>query len=166
MILLLVQLPLYYFPAYFIFFSALLVTIRSDFETLLISRFATLFLIPLGIGFAFFNLLPINVLESVTAACIGYVFLYAIAKTFYYVTGKQGIGEGDFELLAFIGSFTGFLGLWATLLVSSIMGTFFGLLYMLVTGSDRSLKIPYGPFLAFGAIIFVLWQQAFVQLIY
>lgn len=163
MLLLLTQVPVHYFPAYFIFFSALVVTIRSDFETMLISRFVTLFLIPVGIAAAYFNLLPINVIESAIAASAGYAFLYAIATAFSYFTGKQGIGHGDFELLAFIGSFTGLIGLWATLLVSSVLGTLFGLMYIVLTGSDRSLKIPYGPFLAIGAIVFVLWQQTFMS---
>lgn len=85
---------------------------------------------------------------------------------FYLIKGKHGIGQGDLDLLAFIGSFTGLLGLWATVLIGSISGSIIGLVYLVVTGkSGSSARIPFGPFLSFGAIIFVLFQDFFMAML-
>lgn len=150
---------LHYFPAYFIFFSALIVTIRSDIQSMLISRFVTLFLIPLGIIFSFFGFLPISGSESIFGALSSFLFLYGLARTFYLLTGKEGMGEGDFELLAFIGAFVGFFGSLIILFCASIIGSFFGLVYILIAHAHRSAKIPFGPFLALAAIAYVFFQD-------
>ncbi len=157
--------PTQYIPAYFIFFSALIITIRTDIETLLISRFVSLFLIPLGIAFSFFQLLPISVLQSIASTFIGYFFLYLFSKLFQWFTEKEGMGSGDFELLAFIGSFTGITGCWISLVVGSILGSLFGLLQLLLGKVNRTTKIPFGPFLAISAIIFVLFQKTILKLL-
>lgn len=72
--LLFVRVPAYYLPTYFIFFSALIVTIRSDLETMLISRFVTMFLVPIGVFASFIGLLPISLIESVLGFFLGYGF--------------------------------------------------------------------------------------------
>lgn len=115
MVALLEKAPLSYFFAYFIFFSALIVTIRSDLETMLISRFVTLFLIPLGFIASATNCLPISLMQSVVGAVGGYAILFGFAFFFFKITNKEGIGQGDVELLALIGSFTGFMGSWVSL---------------------------------------------------
>jgi len=154
--LLYVYVPTHYFFAYFIFFSALIVTIRTDIETMLISRFVTLFLIPFGFLLTIFNLLPINLTESVIGTITGYLFLLIISTLFEKITGKTGIGQGDLDLLAFIGAFTGIAGCWASLTIGSIFGSLFGIIYLFLLNYPRDTKIPFGPFLAFGAISFVL----------
>lgn len=151
--------PFHYFPAYFLFFSALIVTIRSDMETMLISRYVTLFLVPLGLLFSLVGLLPISLLDSITGAFLGYFFLWAMARGFYRLTHKHGIGQGDLELLSFIGSFLGVLGCWASLLLGAVIGSLVGVGYIAVTRSSHSVKIPFGPFLALGAISYVLFQD-------
>jgi len=157
--------PIQYFPAYFIFFSALIITFRTDVEFMLISRFTTLFLIPLGFLFSATGLLPINFLNSLFGVIIGYGFLHLISRVFYYLTGKQGIGQGDLELLAFIGSFLGVTGCWISLFLGSIIGSIFGLLYIAITKQKRSVKMPFGHFLAIGAILFVLFEKYLIHLV-
>lgn len=154
----------HYFISYFIFFSALLITIRTDLEFMLISRFVTIFLIPLGFLLSTAHLLPITLYESIVGAFIGYSFLLSIRFFFHLVTGKEGMGQGDLDLLAFIGSFTGIIGCWISLLIGSCVGSFFGLGYQLFFQPKEQAKIPFGPFLAGGAIIFVLLQESFLQL--
>lgn len=154
-----------FIPAYFLFFSALIVTIRTDLETLLISRIVTLFLIPLGILASFLYVLPLYPLESVLGSILGYGFLWATAKIFFLVTGKEGMGQGDLELLAFIGAFIGPLGVWATLLISTITGSIIGITYMRLMRKSHSIKIPFGPFLALGAMLYVLFEPFFVFLL-
>lgn len=153
--------PITYFPAYFIFFSALLVSFRSDIETMLISQWVTVFILPLGPLFALAKLLPITLLESVAGAVLGYLFLWLVAKIFTLLTHKEGMGAGDFELLAFIGAFLGVVGCWLTLLIASVLGSIIGII-LIVIWRERSMKIPFGPFLVTGAILitlarFIVW---------
>jgi len=157
--------PHTFFISYFIFFSALIVTIRSDLETMLISRYATLFLVPVGFLLSFFNLLPITPQQSIIGTLGGYLLLFAIAKLFYYFTGKHGLGQGDVDLIAFVGSFIGFFGAWATILVGSVVGSFIGLIYMLIVRTGYGMKIPFGPFLAGGAISYIFLQDYFLKLL-
>ena len=155
----------HYWLAYFIFFSALIVTIRSDFESMLISRFATIFLIPLGFLFASLGFLPISLVHSIFGSIFGYVVLLGSAKLFAWFTGKQGMGQGDLELLAFIGAFIGPWGCWITLMLASTIGALLGIIYIVVSRKKSSIKIPFGPFLAIGAIFYVLYQDQLIALL-
>lgn len=161
--------PINYFFAYFIFFSALIVTIRSDIETMLISRFVTIFLVPLGCFFSAYGLLPLSLRESMSGALFGYLFLFSINYVFKSLRNQNGIGEGDFDLMLFIGSFTGILGCWISITLGSIIGSLYGISTIFLSQENnhsfQNTKIPFGPFLAFGALLFVLAQkQIFFQL--
>ena len=151
-----------HFPFYFIFFSALIVTIRTDLDQMLISRFATLYLIPLAIMASHFKLSPLPISSAVIGALFGYFLLWFFKKIFFVMTKQEGIGQGDLELLAFIGSFTGVVGCWTALTVGSITGTIIGCIYMLIFQKKLN-KIPFGPFLSFGSIIFVFFQNIFIN---
>jgi leader peptidase (prepilin peptidase)/N-methyltransferase len=164
MSLLVMNIQFCYIPAYFVFFSALIVTIRSDIETMLISRYVTLFFVPYGLFCSAFGLLPIQVTESMVGFLLGYGVLYSVNYVVLKWTGKRGIGQGDLDLLAFIGVFTGPMGCWISLLIGSVSGSCVGIVYMLYTGASRSSKIPFGPFLAIGAIVFVLWGSNILEL--
>ncbi len=146
-----------YFISYFIFFSALAITIQTDAVYMLISRYFSLYLIPLAILACYYDYLPIPWSESIAAATISYVLFYSINKIFYIIKRQHGLGQGDFELIAFIGSCTGFLGSWFSVLYGSMLGTISSLLYMMYTKQKVSF-IPFGFFLCIGAIIFVLLQ--------
>ena len=163
MALLFYQISSSYWFSYFIFFSALIVTIRSDFETFLISRYMTLALIPVGWLCSFTGLLPIGILQSITGTLFGYFILFTVARFFLWASGKEGMGQGDLELIAFIGSFLGIFGCWITLIIASQLGALFGIGTMIVLKQTRDIKIPFGPFLAFGAILFVLFQNFFIN---
>ena len=130
---------------------------------MLISRFATFFLLPIGWLLSFMGYLPLTLTESLIGSIIGYLFLWITAQLFYRLTGKHGLGQGDVELLCFIGSFTGILGCWMSLMIGSILGSFIGIYAMLTDKNWRTKKIPFGPFLAFGAILFVLAQDQIVR---
>jgi leader peptidase (prepilin peptidase) / N-methyltransferase len=80
----------HYYGAYFLFFSALLITIRTDLEHMLISRYMTLFLIPCGIACSYYNFLPITVTESIVGTASGYLFLYFIRALYYHQKGWYG----------------------------------------------------------------------------
>lgn len=147
--------PSSYFTGYFIFFSALIITIRSDIEYMLISRFVTLYLIPIAWLLIVFNMLPLTFFASLFGAIGGYLFLYSIAYIFQLITHKEGMGEGDFDLLALIGAFTGPIGCWTSILIGSIVGSCIGITYMLVYKPSEPIKIPFGPFLVLGAMTYI-----------
>ena len=154
-----------FFIAYFIFVSALIITIRSDLETMLISRFVSLYAVPVGIVCSMFGMLPIEPIESVIGGLFGYGLFWCIATGFYYMSGKQGLGQGDIDLMAFIGSFTGIIGCWATMLIGSIVGSVVGIAALLYTNQGLLTRIPFGPFLALGALCYILWQQHIMALL-
>lgn len=104
-------------------------------------------------------MLPISLFESVCGAATAYALLFLIGYVFYKITGKIGLGQGDYELMAFIGSFLGMLGWWLTLLIGSLLGSIIGLTYLAISGKRTGTKIPFGPFLAFGAITVVFLKK-------
>lgn len=147
-----------YFYSYFILFSALGITIQTDFCCMLISRFVSLYLLPIPIALSIGGFLPIHVIDSVIASFIGYGLFYIINRTFRFFTHQDGIGQGDLDLMALIGAYTGMIGIWFTILSGSILGSISAFGYMLYT-KQRVLHIPFGPFLSIGSIIFILFQQ-------
>ena len=156
--------PHYWF-AYFIFFSALIITIRTDLEHMLICRYMTLCLIPCGLFLSYMNLLPITPLQSSVGALSAYFFLYSISALFFRFTKKVGLGQGDVELIAFIGAFLGITGWWITILLGSFFGSLIGIFYMIILKQYNSIKIPFGPFLALGAMLYVLFPEQLLSLL-
>ncbi len=116
-----------------------------------------------GIGFCF---LGSFFLESVTwqASLIGIIVgggsLYVVAKTYLLLTGKMGMGGGDIKLLAMIGGLTGWKGVLFTIFAGSATGTVAGVL-LIAAGrfSNLRLKIPFGPFLAMGAVTYLFYGE-------
>lgn len=146
-----------YWLSYSIFISALMVVIRTDLEFMLISSFTTLYLVPIGIIFAFFNLLQISLVNSILGATLGYIFLLFISKIFYKLRKKNGLGQGDIELICLIGSFTGIFGVWFSLFLGSFLGIIFSLIKLITTKNKTKISnpIPFGPWLSISAIIFL-----------
>ncbi|MBP6869969.1 prepilin peptidase [Candidatus Babeliales bacterium] len=153
--------PTHYFPTYFLFFSALIVTLRTDCDQMLISRFVTLYLLPAGFCAAAFNFLPLSFNMALLGAICGYVVLWCAKTVAYLITKQECLGQGDLELLAFIGAFTGPCGAWITMLVGSVLGTVISTIFMITT-QQKIEKIPLGAFLSCGAMTFVLFQQFFM----
>lgn len=152
-----------YWVAYFIFFSALIVTIRTDLQEMLISRWVTLYAIPVGWLLAFLGYLPITLTQSILGSIAGYGILLLISVAFAKIKGKEGMGQGDLELLAFIGAFVGLWGCWITLMIASTVGAFIGIVYLLYHRKKESIALPFGPFLAVGAMLFVFFEQAIIS---
>lgn len=151
-----------FFPAYFIFLSALWISVHTDLQHMLISRFATIFLVPIAFILSFFGYLNIPLTESIASAAAGYLFLLTINAIFKLIKKHDGLGQGDIELLACIGAFTGFLGCWFAILFGSTIGTLAGCIYMLITQKKIQL-LPFGPFLALGAMIFLFFKAPIIE---
>jgi len=158
--------PLVYLGSYFFFFSALLVTLYTDIQHMLISRFVTLYSIPLVFILTLLNALPISPFSSIIGALSGFMVLYAIALSFSLLTKKEGLGQGDIDLIAFIGSCIGFLGWWTTLLIGSFTASIYGVAFMLAVRQMKSVKLPFGPFLILGAILYVLMQHTILSVLF
>lgn len=151
-----------YFSSHFILFSALGITIQTDFSYMLISRFVSLYAVPSGILLSYMHYLPIHWIESIVASVIGYSFFYIINKIFYVIKKQDGMGQGDFDLMALIGAYTGLLGIWFTVLIGSLLGTTVSILYIIFKKS-RITHVPFGPYLSIGAITFVLCRSSIIH---
>lgn len=145
-----------YWMGMFIVFSALIITIRTDLETMLISQWTTLAMIPCCFALSWFGHLPLSLADALIGSITAYLFLWLFSVGYTTLTKREGLGYGDIELLAFIGSFTG-LGWWNILLFSSFLGSFIGIGYILCSAKSRYTKIPFGPFLALSAMAYVLF---------
>lgn len=95
--------------------------------------------------------------SAVYGAMIGYLALWSIFWLFKIVTGKEGMGYGDFKLLAAIGAFLGWQALPVVVLLSSVVGAVVGIIGIMVLGRDKNIPIPFGPYLAAAGWLAALW---------
>ena len=146
--------PLGAFVAYAIFFSALIVSVRTDLEAMVIPQLFSIWMVPLGFLYSLLGFIEIVWWESLLGAILGYGVLWLVASLYAYLTKKDGLGVGDMELLAMIGSFLGPQGVWFSLLIGSLSGLIVGGVYLVLTKQGRDTRIPFGPFLALGATIY------------
>jgi leader peptidase (prepilin peptidase)/N-methyltransferase len=91
--------------------------------------------------------------DAVIGAAAGYLSLWTVYWVFKWATGKEGMGFGDFKLLAAIGAWLGWQLLPVTILLSSCVGAVIGLAMIAIRGGDRNTAIPFGPYLAIAGII-------------
>lgn len=96
------------------------------------------------------SLVPVFVSPSdaILGAAVGYLSLWSVYWGFKLLTGKEGMGFGDFKLLAAIGAFCGWKAILPVVLMSSVIGAMVGLALILIQGRDRATPIPFGPYLA------------------
>lgn len=154
------------FASNFIFFSALIISVRTDLEKMVIPQIFSIWLVPLGFLCSYLGFLEISFMESLIGAIFGYGILWLVAKLFKFITKKDGLGEGDMELLALIGSFIGPVGVWFTILISSLSGVVIGGLYLYLTKKGSNRMFPFGPFLVLGSIIFFFLKSYILYYFY
>jgi len=95
--------------------------------------------------------------SSVFGAVIGYLILWSIYKLFKLLTGKEGMGYGDFKLLGALGAWMGWLMLPQIILLSSLVGTVIGLSMIALRKHNKGTPIPFGPYLAIAGWIAFVW---------
>jgi leader peptidase (prepilin peptidase) / N-methyltransferase len=127
-----------------------------DADTQLLPDDITLPLLWLGL---LLSLVPVfaDCPTAVLGAAIGYLSLWGIFHAFRLLTGKEGMGRGDFKLLALFGAWTGWQTLPQIVLLSAVPGAVFGVALMLSGRTGRNTPIPFGPFLAISGWINLLW---------
>ncbi len=97
----------------------------------------------------------IPVINSFFGILLGGGILYAIAVFYRLIKKSEGMGMGDVKLLAMLGAFLGIKGVFFTIFVSSLLGAVVGITIILMKKGDMKFAIPYGPFISFGAILFI-----------
>jgi leader peptidase (prepilin peptidase)/N-methyltransferase len=102
--------------------------------------------------------------SSVLGAAAGYLALWSVYKLFKLVTGKEGMGYGDFKLLAAIGAWVGWQLLPVVILLSAVVGSVVGLALIAFGGRSSQTAIPFGPYLAAAGFIALLWGERLVGL--
>ena len=100
---------------------------------------------------------------ALLGAIAGYVSLWLVWWLFKQVTGKEGMGRGDFKLLAAIGAWVGLNGVLPTLLLSSVVGAVIGSIWLATQGRDRATPIPFGPYLAIAGWIVFFWGPQIID---
>jgi len=142
---------------------ALVAIAMIDADTQLIPDSIVLPLMWLGLAMSLFHTtlgggtLFISPSDAIAGAMAGYLTLWSIYWLFKLVTGKEGMGYGDFKLLAALGAWLGWQHLHIIVLMSAVVGAVVGLSMMAFRNHERSVPIPFGPYLAAAGWITMLW---------
>ncbi len=151
-----------HFFIYTIFVWSLLVITFIDLDTQTIPDAITLPGIVLGF-FASFLLPEIAYWQSILGILLGGGSLYLVAFFYYTLTKREGMGGGDIKLLAMIGAFLGYKSILFVIFFSSLIGTLVGIVVMIKQRKGRTYAIPFGPFLAIGTFLHILWGHELLQ---
>jgi leader peptidase (prepilin peptidase) / N-methyltransferase len=143
--------------------SSFLVALSGiDLRTRLLPDQLTLPLLWLGLIACIENLY-IGQKSALLGVMAGYFSLWSVYWLFKQLTGKEGMGHGDFKLLAALGAWVGLKGILPTILVSSLTGAIVGSIWLAAKGRDRATPIPFGPYLAFAGWVTFFWGQELVD---
>jgi leader peptidase (prepilin peptidase)/N-methyltransferase len=146
-----------------LFVWAMVALTGIDFDTQLLPDSITLPLIWLGL---LFNLADTytSLSSAVIGAVAGYLSLWSVYWSFKLATGKEGMGFGDFKLLAAIGAWLGWQMLPLTILLSSFVGAVVGIALIVLAKRGRNVPIPFGPYLAAAGLLALFWGKPLTQI--
>jgi len=136
-----------------------------DAGTQLIPDAIVLPLMWLGLAMSLYHPLPgattlfIEPSDAIVGAMAGYLSLWSVFWLFKLVTGKDGMGYGDFKLLAALGAWLGWQQLPIIILMSAVVGVALNVGMIITRGKDRSIPIPFGPYLAGAGWITMIWGE-------
>ncbi|HEX8980633.1 MAG TPA: A24 family peptidase [Parasulfuritortus sp.] len=149
--------------AAFLLIWALVALTYIDLDTFFLPDSITYPLIWLGLLVNLHNLFaPLD--SAVIGAVAGYSSLWIVYQLFRLLTGKEGMGFGDFKLLAALGAWLGWTMLPLIILLSSLIGAFIGIGLIMLAGHDRAKPIPFGPYLALAGLVALFWGKDLVAL--
>jgi len=151
------------YPIYFLFCAALLAIIFIDIQHQIIPDVISLSGIVIGFALSF-----VNPFVTWQEAGLGLLFgggsFYLVALVYYLFTRREGMGGGDIKLLAMIGAFLGWQSLPFVVFASSVLGTVVGVGAMIKQRKGGKTVIPYGPFLAMAALLYLFFRQEIILL--
>jgi leader peptidase (prepilin peptidase)/N-methyltransferase len=107
--------------------------------------------------------IPVSVRDAITGAASGYVSLWLVFHAFRLITGKEGMGYGDFKLFAALGAWLGWKLLPLVILLSAATGAVLGILMIALRGRDRSAPMPFGPYLAAAGWLAMMYGDVLVD---
>jgi len=145
-----------------LFVAAMVALTCIDFDTQLLPDDVTLPLLWAGLLINLngtFSTLP----NAVIGAAAGYLALWAVYWLFKLATGKEGMGYGDFKLLAAVGAWLGWQLLPLVILLSSLVGAVVGIALIVLARHGRNVPIPFGPYLAAAGVIALFWGKQINQ---
>ncbi len=140
-----------------------------DIDKQLLPDTITLPLLWLGLVMSLFHgqvqgdVLFVNPVAAITGAVAGYLTLWSVYQLFKLVTGKEGMGYGDFKLLAVLGAWLGWKMLPLIILLSALVGAIVGIALIVFAGRERQMPIPFGPYLAAAGWVAMLWGQDLID---
>ena len=137
---------------------ALIVLTMIDVDHKLLPDNITLPLLWLGLVFNLSGTY-VSLEDAVLGAMLGYLLLWSVYWLFKLLTGKEGMGYGDFKLLAALGAWLGWQALPLIILLSSLVGAVCGIMLMIAKGRGREVPIPFGPYLAAAGWISLMWGE-------
>ncbi len=135
-----------------------------DYDHKLLPDTLTLPLMWLGImaaNFGYLKGIQVDINSSLLGAAIGYLSLWSVYWVFKLMFKKEGMGYGDFKLLACLGAWFGVMSLPLIILLSSVLGATLGIFSMIVTKESTQKQIPFGPYLTTAALITLFWGADF-----
>jgi len=144
---------------------ALVAISMIDYDHQLIPDSIVIPLVWVGLGMSIFHpltgadVLFIAPTDSIIGAMLGYLSLWSVYQLFKMATGKEGMGYGDFKLLAALGAWLGFEAVPIIILMSAVVGATVGIALIMLRGRDRQLPIPFGPYLAAAGWITMLYGE-------
>ncbi len=147
---------------YAAFVAALIVISCIDLDHQIIPDAISLPGIPIGVACAALGYGP-SLMDSAIGVLIGGGTLWAVAAGYHALTGREGMGGGDIKLLAMIGAFLGWRGVLVTLVLGSFVGAAVGIGLIVLRGGDTRVPIPFGPFLAAGAVCALLFGEQIIH---
>lgn len=133
-----------------------------DLDTMLLPDQLTLSLLWLGLLLSIGSPL-VSSQDALIGAAVGYLSLWSLYWAFKLITGKEGMGYGDFKLLAAIGAWVGWQHLPVVILLSSFVGAIVGVTLLTIQGKDKSQPIPFGPYLAAAGWLTLLYGDWIVE---
>lgn len=148
--------------AYGILLYVLLLLTLIDAEHMLLPDQLTLPLLWLGLILSI-SVLPVTPTEAIIGAAAGYLVLWSVYWLFRLLTGKEGMGYGDFKLLALLGAWLGWQALPLIVLLSSLVGALYGMVLLAMKKHGRDRPMPFGPFLAIAGAVSLFFGQDIYQ---
>ena len=137
---------------------ALIALSAIDFDTQYLPDSITLPFLWLGLAFNMAGIYT-TTQASVLGAIVGYLALWSVYHLFRLVTGKEGMGYGDFKLLALFGAWLGWSAVPLIVFLSAFVGAIVGIALITLRGHDRNIPIPFGPYLAVAGWIALMWGE-------
>jgi leader peptidase (prepilin peptidase)/N-methyltransferase len=118
----------------------------------------------IGIGLLCSLIIPqLTFLDSMTGILVGGGSLFLVATLYQWLFKREGMGGGDVKLLAMIGGFLGWKAVILTIFLSSLVGSIIGIAVIVLKGKDFKYAVPFGPFLSFGAVIALFYQNEIIS---